>query len=171
MTMRPLILALSVAALATPAAQAGPFRCHRRHKARCVAPPVASHQISVISRKLNYTVPPTTYVVPAPFATPQSDAAGPLDATAWLNAVRARSGLGPVAYDAGLAADASANSAGGFGHSFMGRARRQNVGVGPIVSVQVAWLASPLHASAILDPTITRAAIVTVNGVTTFSAN
>lgn len=158
MTLRPLILALSVAALATPAAQACHFRCHRRHKARCVAPPVASHATFLIQGT-------------SPVASPQAEITGPLDATAWINAVRARSGLGPVAYDAGLAADASANSAGGFGHSFMGRARRQNVGVGPIVSVQVAWLASPLHASAILDPTITRAAIVTVNGVTTFSAN
>lgn len=166
MTLRPLILALSVAALATPAAQAGPFRCHRRHKARCVAPPLASHQISVPLR--------TTYA-----ATPQAPFSGlpangpsvaPLDATAWINAVRARSGLGPVAYDAGLAADAATNSSMGFGHAHLGRARRQNVGVGPLGAVQVAWMSSPLHADAILDPSITKAAVVNVGGVWTFNA-
>lgn len=89
----------------------------------------------------------------------------------WLNGVRARSGLGPLAYDAGLAADAAVNSARGFGHSFLGRARRQNAGVGAAMAVWQMWVVSGPHASALFDRSITRYGIAYVNGVWTYSAN
>lgn len=88
----------------------------------------------------------------------------------WLNAHRAARGLRPLACDAGLCYDAAVNSAKGFGHSFLGRARRQNAGMGPASSCWPAWVASGPHAAALFDPTITAYGIANVNGVWTYSA-
>jgi hypothetical protein len=101
---------------------------------------------------------------------PPSGARDPGGFLVWINSVRASSGLGAVAWSDDLAADASRNSATGFGHHFMGRARRQNAGQGPLGAVQSAWLASPAHASAILDPSITMVGLAGIGNVWTYSA-
>jgi uncharacterized protein YkwD len=90
---------------------------------------------------------------------------------AWLNGQRARRGLRAVVVDAQLCNDAYTNSTYGFGHRFMGSARRQNAGVGALVTVETMWLASPGHAAALFDPTITRIGLGQVGSVITFSAN
>lgn len=104
---------------------------------------------------------------------PYYTANAPVDAYnfgSWINGLRASRGLAPLAYDPQLAADAAANSSRGFGHAFLGRARRQNVGMGAFASVCSMWVASPAHASALFDPRITRYGIACVNGVWTFGA-
>lgn len=88
----------------------------------------------------------------------------------WLNAQRAARGLRAVACDGGLCNDAAVNSSRGFGHSFMGRARRQNAGMGPASACWPMWVASGPHAAALFDPSITAYGIANVNGVWTYSA-
>lgn len=84
--------------------------------------------------------------------------ADPAGFVGWLNAERARRGLSPVSWDAALAADAATNNAyqssRGLGHFYMGRARRQNAGMGGLAQVESMWLADPPHAAAMLDPSI-----------------
>lgn len=89
---------------------------------------------------------------------------------AWLNAQRAMRGIGPVHCDAGLCQDAAANSSRGYGHTVMGRARRQNAGWGAGAQVWPMWISSPLHESALFDRSITRYGIACINGVWTFNA-
>jgi uncharacterized protein YkwD len=93
---------------------------------------------------------------------------------AWLNATRAAHGLGPVGYDAGLAGLAAANSAAqqsrGLGH-YVGGARRQNSGVGPLAAMPGMWMASGPHRSALLDPTISRVGIAGSGGYWTYNAS
>lgn len=90
--------------------------------------------------------------------------------TAWINGVRARYGLRALAWSADAAAHAAINSARGFGHSYMGGTRRQNVGVGSLHVVETMWLSSPGHAAAILDPSVSEVGIANVNGVWTMNA-
>jgi uncharacterized protein YkwD len=84
----------------------------------------------------------------------------PTDLVGRLNAIRASYGLSALGYDANLAAECGQNNAWqrnrGLGHHFMGRARRQNAayGVSDSGSVINMWMASPGHASALLDPTV-----------------
>ena len=89
---------------------------------------------------------------------------------AWLNGLRAQRGLSAVAVDGALCQDATVNSSHGFGHSFMGRARRQNAGVGALQTVQVMWTRSAAHAAALFDPTIRFIGLGQVGSVITFSA-
>ena len=89
-----------------------------------------------------------------------------------LNAIRTRMGLCQLAFGADCYADACQNNSYGFGHRFMGRARRQNSAMGQSSAGQVlaSWMSSPGHASALFDPSI-RVAAVAFNGRTwTFNA-
>lgn len=90
--------------------------------------------------------------------------------TSWINGVRARYGLHALAWSADAAAHAAINSARGFGHSYLGGTRRQNVGVGQLQTVEAMWLQSSAHLSAIVDPSVTEVGIAYVNGVWTMNA-
>ena len=76
----------------------------------------------------------------------------------WLNSYRAQNGMAPVGYDLDLSNWAAINNgqqqSKGLGHHFMGRARRQNSGMGAGSTVWNLWTLSPAHNSALLDPTI-----------------
>ena len=76
----------------------------------------------------------------------------------WLNSVRAQHGLRAVGYDPDLEAWAAVNNqhqaSRGIGHFVMGSARRQNSAMGSYSVIGSMWLASPAHASALLDPSI-----------------
>lgn len=117
------------------------------------------------ARSFAQTPAPPAYS-PAPASTGSTDPAG---FVAWLNATRASYGLGAVGYDPGLALMAAVNSAAGFNHHPGTNPGRQNVGVGDLASVSAAWMASPPHAAALLDPGIRSVGIATVGGVTTFN--
>jgi uncharacterized protein YkwD len=161
---RTTLAALLALAVAAPA-DAGRFR--HRHRCRVVAP---------TCRASTPITPPNPGGAPLPMGGRPSDSAtaapsDPAGFVCWLNDYRARSGLGPVGWDAALASDAATNSAAGYSHNFMGRARRQNVGAaGSLAAISAAWAADPPHNSALLDPTITRVGLATVNGVVTYSA-
>ena len=88
----------------------------------------------------------------------------------WINGVRARYGLRALAWSADAAAHAAINSARGFGHTYMGGTRRQNVGMGSLGQVEQGWLASPGHFEAIVDPSVTEVGLAYVNGVWTMNA-
>jgi uncharacterized protein YkwD len=88
----------------------------------------------------------------------------------WINNVRARYGLRALVWSADAAAHAAINSARGFGHSYLGGTRRQNVGMGSLASVEAGWLSSPAHLAAIVDPTVTEVGLANVNGVWTMNA-
>lgn len=95
---------------------------------------------------------------------------------AWLNSTRARYGLGPVAHDPNLSAWAHHNNIAqttrGLGHWVMGPARRQNAAMSHYFSVVPGlWMASPGHAAALLDPTITRYGISGFGQWWTFNAH
>ena len=98
----------------------------------------------------------------------------PYGFTGWLNGVRAQYGLGAVGYDANLEAWAAVNNgqqhARGLGHHVMGTARRQNAGTGAAATVWQMWMASPAHAAALLDPTITMIGIAASGSYWTFNA-
>jgi hypothetical protein len=101
--------------------------------------------------------------------TPPGD---PYGFIAYLNSIRAQNGLQPVGYDPNLSMWAAENNKYGFGHNVMA-ARRQNAAaaISDINTLMSAWLASPGHASALLDPTITMAGIAYNGYVWTFNAN
>jgi hypothetical protein len=102
-------------------------------------------------------------------ATPQSSV-DPYGFVCWINGVRARSGLHPVAWDESLVPAAAANSAAGFGHWPGTNSGFQNVGAGgSLATIEAAWMASPAHAAAILAPGMTRVALACVNGVFTMN--
>lgn len=88
----------------------------------------------------------------------------------WINAVRAQYRLGAVGWSDALAYDASVNSSRGFAHTYMGHARRQNVGWGAAGTVWSMWLGHGPHASALLDPSITAIGIAYTNGIWTYNA-
>ena len=89
---------------------------------------------------------PTVQVQPQPSLVAYADQASLI---AWLNAHRARYGVGPVAYDPSLVNDAAASNAAmrayGFGHHFRFAPNQKNVGMGPIQTVTVMWTQSPAH--------------------------
>jgi uncharacterized protein YkwD len=104
-------------------------------------------------------------------AAPASD---PYGFTSWLNGVRAQHGLPAVGYDPNLESWAAANNgqqnARGLGHFVMGSARRQNSAMGPYESIGSMWLASPAHASALLDPSIRYIGLAGSGSYWTFNA-
>ncbi len=107
---------------------------------------------------------PSSQAVPVP--TSQSPPVPPKTTTiyygdpflAWLNAHRARYGRGPVAYDAGLMADAAASNAAmrayGFGHRWDYAPANKNVGMGSPETVMMAWANSPAHNAWLLQATV-----------------
>lgn len=107
-------------------------------------------------------------------AMPAAQYGDPYGFTAWLNGVRAQHGRGPVGFDPALASDAAVNNgqqhARGMGHHFMGRARRQNSGMGASSTVWQAWMASPAHQAALLDPSITAVGIAASGSYWTYAA-
>ena len=154
------VLALTFALAVPLPADAGWFR-HRRRCQPCSAPtPCQARQATYASMQTGLAYPAS-----------QAATGDPGAFLGWINSVRASHGRGPVGWSAQLANDAAVNSSRGFGHSWMGSARRQNAGVGPLGSVQAMWLQSPAHADAILDPSITAVGLANVGGVWTFAAN
>jgi uncharacterized protein YkwD len=101
-------------------------------------------------------------------------AGDPYGFTAWLNSVRAQYGLQAVGYDPNLTNWASVNNqhqaSRGIGHFVMGPARRQNCAMGHYTAIGSMWLASPAHAAALLDPTITYIGIAGYGAYWTFNA-
>jgi uncharacterized protein YkwD len=101
--------------------------------------------------------------------------ADPYGFVAWLNQLRAQYGRGPVSYDPNLSAWAESNNgqqlARGMGHHQMGTARRQNAGWGSAAAVWNKWVASPGHASALLDPSTTMVGIANNGPFWTFNGN
>ncbi len=120
---------------------------------------------------------PVTYAQPVactqPACTTGCDVNGFMS---WLNSLRSQYGLSALAYDQNLSSWAAVNNQSqmvyGLGHHVMGTARRQNaaVGYGDIGSVGAAWLASPGHAAALLDPTIHWFGLACAGGCWTFNA-
>jgi uncharacterized protein YkwD len=98
----------------------------------------------------------------------------PYGFTSWLNATRAAYGLPAVGYDPNLASWAAVNNSHqasyGIGHFVMGPARRQNSAMGGFPGIESMWLASPAHASALLDPTIRWIGIAGLGAYWTFNA-
>lgn len=110
-------------------------------------------------------------IAPRPYTPAPAPPADPYGFTAWLNGQRAARGLGPVAWDAGLAGWAAANSARGFGHNVLNGQFSQCVGMGSYQQVCWMWLADPPHAAILLNPSIRRAGLAVVNGVWTVDVN
>lgn len=79
----------------------------------------------------------------------------------WLNVTRAQHGLPAVGYDANMTNWAAVNNqhqqAKGMGHHVIAPARRQNSAWNyrDIGTLGAAWMNSPGHRAALLDPTIT----------------
>lgn len=93
----------------------------------------------------------------------------------WLNATRAAYGLPAVGYDPNLESWAQVNNAqqavSGMGHHVMGPARRQNAAMGMgFPGVESAWMSSPGHRAALLDPTIQWIGIAAYGAYWTFNA-
>ncbi len=92
----------------------------------------------------------------------------------WLSATRAAYGLPGVIWDEGMAQASAANNAlqiaYGMGHYGMFGARRQNVAQMAWPALLDAWLASPGHRSALLDPTVQFVGIAVSGWFWTFSA-
>lgn len=170
MTRIALIAVVILSAAATSAEAGWP----RRQACRGGSCPTATYSYGYA-----YTYQQATYATPqaqvavqqvsytATTMTAEGDAYG---FTAWINSVRARYGLRALAWSADAAAHAAINSARGFGHSYLGGTRRQNVGVGQLQTVEAMWLQSPGHLSAIVDPSVTEVGIAYVNGVWTMNA-
>ena len=116
-------------------------------------------------------VPPSSFATaPAPTWL-DADPADAASFAAWLNGLRSARRLAPCAVSPELCADAAENSRRGFGHAYMGRARRQNVAWGSLATACAGWLDSPAHAAALFDPTITRIGLAQVGAVITFAAD
>jgi hypothetical protein len=110
--------------------------------------------------------PAPTPPAPAPAVAGDSYGVG-----SWLNAVRARSGLGPLAYDANLSANAQANSSRGFGHNVGGYGMGQVVGMGGLAAVESMWLADPPHYAILLTRGATRYGLGVSGSVWTINVN
>jgi len=141
----------------------------------CPPPPGATYRYP----QTYYYVAPPPPPVPPVTASPQSPPGvvatlDPYGFIAWLNGVRAARGLAVVAYDPGLAASCHANNAHqhgrGLGHHSR-RGRRSNVGQGSMGSVCSAWLASPPHAAALLDPSVSRVGIASDGAYWTYEGD
>jgi uncharacterized protein YkwD len=94
---------------------------------------------------------------------------------AWLNGQRTSVGLSPVMWNEGMANAAAINNSYqviyGIGHHAMAGARRQNASASmEYPALLYAWLASPGHRSALLDPTIQWVGIAFSGVYVTFSA-
>lgn len=166
--MKRFLFALTVVILSTSTSEAGCFgkgRAARGYNACSATTYYSTGQGACYAPVQAYASP--QYAAPVQTDAPQAMQAAPFAVqyvaddgngafVNWLNSVRASRGLRAVVWSPVLAADAVINSSRGFGHSFMGRARRQNAGWGRSLPViQQMWLASPAHLDAILDPSCT----------------
>jgi hypothetical protein len=115
------------------------------------------------------TVARPVYTQPV-YTQPAYQYGDPYGFTTWLNGVRGQYGLGAVGHDPGLSGQAAVNNSYGFGHHYMGSARRQNSGMGAAATVWQMWMASPAHQAALLDPTITMIGIAASGSYWTFNA-
>lgn len=182
-----LVLAMIVAESAVQA-QCSPFGRSGglfRHKVRYLAPPACGFAGYQATCAPVASVVPTGQVstgqavqqaggspAPGPAAS-GGDAAGFL---AWLNSTRAAYGLPAVGYSAEVEASCRQNNilqaARGMNHWFMGCHRRQNAAWGlGFPGVESAWMGSPGHCSALLDPTIRWIGIAWLNGYCTFGGS
>lgn len=160
-----LALLLASAVLSSPAHAGWPYRVARQSCPNGTCPTATYGQAAPVVR-VDGTGGPLSYPVQHQ-AAPAADASGFVP---WLNGVRAQRGLRPVAWDANLAAWAVANSQSGTYHGVM-VGRRQNWGWGSLGAVRSMWLASPAHAAALLDPTITRVGLGAWGSVWTFNGD
>ena len=173
------LIALALIAAASPA-EAGGFRRAARQSCSGGTCPTAgygytySYQYAYAATTVRPTQQQTTTAVAVRQvsyqATTQPARGDAYGFTSWINGVRARYGLHALAWSADAAAHAAINSARGFGHSYLGGTRRQNVGVGQLQTVEAMWLQSSAHLSAIVDPSVTEVGIAYVNGVWTMNA-
>ena len=150
------------------------------HSSRSRSAPPATRATSTSNARIARIRPrpsprprPRTTTRPPPPPPPAAAATGvdPHSFACWLNGQRAARGLAPCGVSGQLCQDAAANSSRGFGHTFFGTARRQNVGMGPPAVVYNQWTNSPGHAAALFDPSITAVGLAEVGGVITFAAN
>jgi hypothetical protein len=109
---------------------------------------------------------PTPAPAPAPAVEDDSYGVG-----SWLNAVRARSGRGPLVYDANLSANAQANSSRGFGHNVGGYGMGQVVGMGALAAVESMWIADPPHYAILMMGGATRYGLGVSGSVWTVNVN
>jgi len=162
------LMMIVVLILSSTTTNAGIFSRRGRQTActngSCSRPVAYQQQQTTQVQQVSYTYQATETVQ---YATSGGDAYG---FTNWINSVRARVGLRPVGWSDNLASYAAVNSSRGFGHTYMGGTRRQNVGVGALSTVQAMWLQSGGHWDAIADPTITEVGLAYVNGVWTMNA-
>lgn len=113
-----------------------------------------------------------TRTVPVPVeAAPSAVSGDSYGVGGWLNNVRAQAGLGPLAYDAGLSANAQANSSRGFGHNLGGYGMGQVVGWGALASVEAMWLSDGLHHAILLTRGATRYGLGVSGSVWTVNVN
>ena len=124
----------------------------------------------VVARPVYAQPAPAPQPVAAPQPAYQYQYGDPYGFTAWLNGVRAQNGRGPVGHDPGLSGQAAVNNSYGFGHHYMGSARRQNSGMGAASTVWQMWMASKDHRDALLDPTISFIGIAASGAYWTFNA-
>lgn len=183
------LILLALLAVSTES-QAGIFRCRRAAKCAPAARPSCQQGAIPQMQQWAPAATPQTPASPAPSTAapvtaedgtprnltypvaytttePAQDQFGFLN---WINSVRAHARLPMLRWSDDLAAHAAINSSRGFGHSYMGGTRRQNVGMGALGTVEAMWLQSPGHWSAISDPTITEVGLAYVNGVWTMNA-
>lgn len=120
---------------------------------------VAEHNRTIVT-----PTPQSIPVVPEVTPASQNDRYG---FGAMLNRQRYLYYRGAMVHDPALSAIAAANSSKGFGHHGF-HPGRENVGMGSLDAVMASWLASPAHASALLDPSLSRYGIAQVNGIWTF---
>jgi len=108
-------------------------------------------------RKIEYSQPGYSQPLPAQPGYSQPLSSDPYNFLNWLNGVRAQHGLPAVSHDPNLSNWASQNNvaqaARGMGHHIMGPARMQN-SAGNMSWPGDAWMWSPAHRAALLDPTI-----------------
>lgn len=177
--MKRFLIALAVVVLSASTSEAGCFGKGRAARGTCsattyystgqgacYAPVQAYASPQAVAPVANPEAPATAYSYPVSYQAVDDGSGAFVD---WINRVRASRGLRAVVWSPVLAADAIINSSRGFGHSFMGRARRQNAGWGALPTVQQMWLASPAHLDAILDPSATEVGLGQAGSIITLN--
>lgn len=160
---------------AAPATAMVPVRCGLSGRriawvARYQAPQVVPYAA------MSQAAQPATNPPGPAIASPGMTGGGAAAFLAWLNGVRGQYGLPAVEYSAVVEADCHQNNlhqaARGMNHWYMGCHRRQNAAWNlGFPGVESAWMGSPGHSSALLDPTIRFVGIAWLNGYCTFGAN
>ena len=142
--MRKLILATALLSLATPSEACWRCRCRQTPSRIAYAARGEAPAVPVVPSYV-----PTPNVAPAPswgVSVPSYS-----DALAVLNEARALRGLGPLGWDASLAAWAASNT--GVHGVMAPRASQVQAWCGDPVTAARQWLASPAHLSLILSAT------------------